>query len=419
MSGFHKATRQQAKLRLALAGLAGYGKTYSELLIASVLAELMRQQLGRRGRIAVIDTEHESASLYAMTEAQLETYAGLTGQAAIDFVVKTQAFDFDTMPLDNHSPRAYVDAIREAESAGYDIGIIDSLTHAWSGKNGALEQKDSIAARGGNSWTAWRDITPMHNALVDAMLACRMHLFATLRQKMEYIQVDKKIEKVGLAAIQREGMEYEFTIFGDMEQGNSMRISKHRLPGVLNVGDVFERPGEAFARKIYGWLMSGAAPAPVTRSEAAPVSPSVTTQIVDSLHAIDVAGSLDELAALIPRLKELQGATLVEGRKRYTERKARLEQELVERQARDRAAAIPDPLVVGFDAGGRVTLERTPKSAPTSGASSSVEAMTPTNSVDSSSASTDDATPDERRELEHSKQPEQLVRPLATPPEAA
>lgn len=332
---FQQATRQRAKLRLALAGLAGFGKTYSALLIASILAELLRSQLGRRGRIAVLDTEHESASLYAMTDEQREQYACLSGQDAIAFLSREHAFDFATQPLDNHSPRAYVDAIREAETEGFDIGIIDSLSHAWSGKNGALEQKDSIAARGGNSWTAWRDITPMHNALVDAMLSSRMHLMATLRQKMEYVQNTEngktKIEKVGLASIQREGMEYEFTIFGDMEQGNAMRISKHRLPGVLSVGDVFERPGEAFARKIYGWLMSGAAPAAKPASvvtpppavaavvPAAPPPPPLSEQL-DQLSAIDRASSRQELEVLIPSLKELTGPVLEDARARFAAR---------------------------------------------------------------------------------------------------
>lgn len=321
---FVKATKAQSKLRLALCGLAGSGKTWTMLAMATAMAS-EQQRLGHgAGRIAVIDTEHESASLYA------------------------DSFDFDALPLDNHSPRAYVDAIKLAESEHYDFCIIDSLTHAWTGKNGALEQKDNAAARGGNSWTAWRDITPMHNMLVDTMLACRMHLFASMRTKMEYIQqtVNGKttIEKVGLAAIQREGMEYEFTAVGDMELSNlhKLTISKTRIHGVLEIGDVYERPGADLAVKVYGWLMSGAVPVARPVQAAAP-APSTERSSVDSLHAIDTAGSLDELMALIPRLKELQGAVLVEGRKRYGERKAKLEQELVDRQRNAAVTSVPTP----------------------------------------------------------------------------
>jgi len=306
---FHKATKTQAKLRLALAGLAGSGKTYSSLEIATWIAKMMRESGQGDGRIAALDTEHESASLYA------------------------DRFDFDTMSLDNHSPRAYVEAIREAEKERYDILVIDSLSHAWAGKNGALEQKDSAALRSGNSWTAWRDITPMHNQLVDAMLASRMHIIATMRTKMEYIQTTTngttKIEKVGLAAIQREGMEYEFTIVGDMDLSNTMRISKTRLAGVLAPGEVFERPGESFARKVYGWLMSGEAPAP--RSEpAAHVRQSVDDGITATLNAIDQAKSLDDLEQMIPQLKTMSGPLLNDARRRYGERKTWLQKQIVD-----------------------------------------------------------------------------------------
>ena len=315
---FKKATKSQSKLRLAVCGLAGSGKTYTMLAIASAMATEMRRLGHGDGRIVLLDTEHESASLYA------------------------DRFDFDTAPLDNHSPRAYVDLIKEAESARYDFVIIDSLSHAWSGKNGALEQKDNVAARGGNSWTAWRDITPMHNLLIDTMLACRMHLLASMRTKMEYVQTVSNgkttIEKVGLAAIQREGMEYEFTLVGDIGLDHVLKVSKSRLDGVLSIGDAFERPGELFARKVYGWLMSGSAPTERPAPQPQP-QPSATQTIVDSLHAIETAGTLDELDRLIPKLKELSGSALVEGRKRYAERKAKLTEELIKQTA----VTIDDP----------------------------------------------------------------------------
>lgn len=307
---FQKAVKEQSKLRLALCSLAGYGKTYSSLAIATSIAAMMRELQQGDGRVCLIDTEHGSASKYG------------------------RRFDFDTDVLESYSPLAYVDKIHEAERAGYDIIIVDSLSQAWYGKGGALEQKDNAAARGGNSWTAWREITPKHNELVETMLGCHGHLIATLRVKMEYVQntVNGKttIEKVGLAAIQREGMEYEFDLVGDLDQTHSLRITKTRFDGVIDIGDLFEKPGQNVARKIYGWLMDGAAP--VARPAAAPVvQPTETRQIIDSLHAIEVAGTLEELDALIPTLKVLTGSALIEGRRRYTERKAKLVQEAVER----------------------------------------------------------------------------------------
>lgn len=309
-----QATRQRAKLRLALAALGGGGKTYTALLVASILSILMREVLGRRARICGIDTEHESMELYSMTDEQREHFATLSDLDALKFLTRkdADAFDFNVLPLDDHSPRKYVEALGYVASQGYDIVIVDSLSHAWAGKNGALEQKDNVAARGGNSYTAWRDITPMHNALVEAMLSWPGHLIATLRQKMDYVQEKDAsgktvIRQVGLASIQREGMEYEFTIFGDMEKDtNSMRVSKHRLPGVLNIGDVFEKPGEMFTRKLWGWLMSGAAkrqqisaPVQCPAPAAAPTAP------VEHWSPPTDPASRADLEAMIPDLRKL------------------------------------------------------------------------------------------------------------------
>src|SRR5690606_13915360 len=132
-------------------------KTYTALQLAKGLA-------GPNDRIAVIDTENNSAALYA------------------------DEFEFDVLNLDTFSPEVYIQAIRAAEAAGYDVLIIDSLSHAWMGKEGALEQVDKAARRyQGNTYAAWRDVTPMHNALVEAMVRCKCHLIVTMRAKTEYV----------------------------------------------------------------------------------------------------------------------------------------------------------------------------------------------------------------------------------------
>lgn len=240
MSGFRKATREQAKLRLAFIGPSGSGKTYSALKVACEIARLMREAGRGAGRVGLIDTERESASLYA------------------------NKFEFDTMPLDNHSPISYVDAITLAENEGIDVLIVDSLSHAWMGKDGALEQVDKAVERGaGNSFSAWRTVTPKHNALVDKILSSKLHIITTIRAKTEYVQEknDKgktEIKKLGMAAIQRDGLEYEFTCVGDLDLQNNFKVSKTRLDGVVSPGEIFEKPGEVFARKVYGWLIDGA-----------------------------------------------------------------------------------------------------------------------------------------------------------------
>lgn len=261
---FKKAVKEQSKLRLAIDGLAGSGKTFSALSIASWISTFMREHGHGEGRIAVIDSERGSASLYA------------------------DKFDFDVCELDSFSPLSYVEKIHEAEAAGYDIIIADSISHAWAGKGGALDQKDQAADRGGNSWTAWRNVTPKHNALVDAMLQCKAHFIATMRVKMDYVQEANEkgkteIKKVGLQSIQREGMDYEFTLVGDIDHSHTMKISKTRVDGI-DIGDQFEKPGETFARKVYSWLMSGAAPRPREVPRAVASEPSAPTPLASAVN---------------------------------------------------------------------------------------------------------------------------------------
>lgn len=226
---FQKAERKKARLRLALCGPAGSGKTYSALLIA--------QGLG--GRIALIDTEHESGSLYA------------------------DLCEFDTASLTPpYTPEKYRNAIQAAEQAGYSVLIIDSFSHAWAGEGGLLDMHDKAAAaqRSGNSFTAWREITPQHNALVEALLGAQLHVIATLRTKTAYDLVDdgngkKKPVKIGLAPIQREGVDYEFTTVIDLSiDGHVATATKDRTR--LFDGKHFV-PSIETGQALVNWLESG------------------------------------------------------------------------------------------------------------------------------------------------------------------
>lgn len=327
MAGFRKATREQAKLRLALIGPAGSGKTYSALAIASEMARLMRESGRGQGRIAVLDTECGSAELYAKT------------------------FEFDTMDLTDHSPMNYVEAISMAEREGYDIVIVDSLSHAWMGRGGALEQVDKAVERGGgNSFSAWRTVTPKHNALVDKILSCKLHLISTIRAKTEYVQEknDKgktEIKKLGMAAVQRDGLEYEFTLVGDIDLSNTLKISKTRLDGVVMPGDLFEKPGASLAKKIYTWLVDGAperervqaatvqapvaaVPQPAQNQNTDVVADAVDEVFTAYLTAIDNAGDIKQLdtVAVGPGRPAKNTPQYEAAIARYKTRRAQLEQ---------------------------------------------------------------------------------------------
>jgi hypothetical protein len=229
---FTKATKKRSKLRLAIDGPSGAGKTYTALVAATAMAE--------GGKIAVVDTERGSASLYS------------------------DKFDFDVLELDRFSPEVYTQAINAAEKAGYAVIVIDSLSHAWEGEGGALDMVDQAAARSkGNSYVAWRNVTPMHRQMVDAILQSKTHVIVTMRSKMDYVQEkDEKgstvIRKIGLAPIQRQGMEYEFTIVCDMDLEHTMVVSKSRCDIVAD--KVVRRPGGDFFKTILDWLNSGSDP---------------------------------------------------------------------------------------------------------------------------------------------------------------
>ena len=252
---FKTATKTKSKLRMAIIGPSGGGKTFSALRIGTALGS----------KVAVIDTERGSASKYS------------------------DLFKFDVAELQSHSPQDYIAAIQAAESAGYDVLIIDSLSHAWTGKDGALEQVDKAAKRSQshNTYMAWRDVTPLHNRLVDAMLQSNCHIIATMRAKTEYVleqnakghQVPRK---VGLAPIQRDGMEYEFDVTADITADHELLISKTRCSSLD--GKVFSKPGEDVAGLLKAWLSDGAEaevkPAVIKKPESEASTLGTTTDVL-------------------------------------------------------------------------------------------------------------------------------------------
>lgn len=230
MGMFTKATKAKAFLRLALTGPAGSGKTWTAL-------EIARHLLPEGGKIALIDSEHGSASKYA------------------------DVFDFCVVELTDHHPERFIEAIKAAQAEGFDLLIIDSLTHAWDGHNGILEQVDRAKnnPKNRNEFAAWGQLTPLHNKLIDSMLGSKLHIIATMRSKMEYVieNVDGRNRpvKVGVKPIQRDGVEYEFDIVGDLDVGNNMSITKTRCSALQ--GANFHKAGGEVATAIREWLDAG------------------------------------------------------------------------------------------------------------------------------------------------------------------
>jgi hypothetical protein len=222
-----KATRKQVKLRLGLSAVSGGGKTYSALLLAKGL-------VGSWEKIAVIDTENESASLYS--------HLG----------------DYNTIVLSSpFTPERYIEAIKTCEDAGIECIIIDSITHEWDGKGGILEIHNQMV---GNSFTNWSSLTPRHQKFIDAILHSKCHVITTVRRKQDYEMTlnDKGKQtpiKVGLKEITRDGFEYELTVNFNLDEKHNCIASKDRTG--LFMDKPFFTITEETGKLIIDWCNDG------------------------------------------------------------------------------------------------------------------------------------------------------------------
>ena len=243
---FQKAERKQVKFKGAITGPSGAGKTFSALLIARGLGE----------KIAVIDTENGSASLYAkMKEGPL---AGV---------------EFDTMDMDPpYAVSRFIDAIKFAEKK-FDVLVIDSASHEWAGEGGLLAKKEALDSRpGSNSYTNWAGISKEHEQFKSAIVNADIHIICTMRSKQDYVvepneKGKQAPRKVGMAPIQRDGMEYEFTTVFDLGMDHHAVVSKDRTS--LFDGLVF-KPSIKTGERIRNWLLEAPVAPPTSESPQAP-----------------------------------------------------------------------------------------------------------------------------------------------------
>jgi hypothetical protein len=263
MVQIRKARRSATKLRLLLTGPSGSGKTWGELLIAK----------GLGGRCCVIDTEEGSSDLY------------------------DHLHDFDVIDLrPPFSPERYIEAITAAEEAGYDVIIVDSVTHCWSGPGGCLEILEDVAKAQfrGNTWSAFSVITPRWRAFVDKLLRSPAHIICSGRSKTETAQVDdhgkKKVAKLGMKLEARDGLEFEFTVVLDLiHDGHYATVSKDRTG--LFAGDpkpITIETGKALAEWLSGSQPVAPQPKPSTKAAS-------DADMAKARLAIEKANDLEKL----------------------------------------------------------------------------------------------------------------------------
>lgn len=222
-----KASRKQVKLRLGLSGASGFGKTYSALLLAFGMTNDW-------SKIAVIDTENESASLYS------------------------DLGEYNTIPLSApYTPERYIEAIRLCEKEGMEVIIIDSITHEWDGKGGCLDIQNELGGR----YQDWAKVTPRHQAFVESILNSKCHVITTVRRKQDYeMSKDDKgktqVQKVGTKEVTREGFEYELTVnFELLNDKHLVKASKDRTSLFSGMPE-FKITSET-GKQILNWCETG------------------------------------------------------------------------------------------------------------------------------------------------------------------
>lgn len=232
-----EATRVQSKARIGFAGPAGSGKTFTALTFAFVFGN----------HVCVIDSENSRSAKYANRFPK-----------------------FSIIPLEERfGPDVYVEAIGMAESRGFDVIIIDSASHEWFGPGGELEMADTAARTRyrGNSWAGWNDVTDPHNRFIHAIVHCKAHLMITMRAKVE-TSMDRnpdtgrsEVRKLGMKAIQKEGLDYELDVYGDLDLEHNWKITKTIYSDLDNM--TIRKPGREIAELILQELNTGEDPAVV------------------------------------------------------------------------------------------------------------------------------------------------------------
>ena len=252
-----KATRKQVKLRLNISAPSGAGKTYSALRMAKGL-------VNDWGKVAVIDTENGSASLYS--------HLG----------------DFNTIDLTPpFTPEKYIEAINTCVNAGMEAIIIDSSTHEWA----CLIEENELLAQSkfrGNTWSAWSQTTPRHDKFINAVLHCPVHVITCTRSKMETVMGDdKKVKKVGMKDVQREGWEYELTISLNIDRDTHLAIPSKDRTNLFEGKNPFLITEET-GKEIANWCNSG------------------VSELQMGLNEMEIVADMESLKTIWSKYKSLQ-----------------------------------------------------------------------------------------------------------------
>lgn len=230
------AQRESAKVVVGLSGQSGGGKTYTALLIAMGMVK------GDPTKIGLLDTENKRGSLYA---DMFSPHQFLVGDLEAPF-----------------SPSRYIQAIKEFESSGIEVLIIDSVSHEWEGEGGCedIAEEGKARLRGTPDWmTAKRE----HKKFVNALLQSNMHIIACTRarEKVKTVQVVEggktktKFEPAGVQPICEKNFMFEMTCSLMMyDNGQRQEVLKSCEGLQLGLGFHDGFIGESTGKNLIDWV---------------------------------------------------------------------------------------------------------------------------------------------------------------------
>ncbi len=282
---FKPAARRNSKLRLALSGTAGSGKTFTAIQIARMFS----------ANVALADSERKASQKYAIKAGSKEGPGNWRFQVDADFELTVDG---------------YTKLINSAASSGFDVLVIDSYSHSWIG---ARDEVDRTS--GASKFTSgWKTVSPKVSKLVDRILNYPGHVIATLRSKAEYaLEKDEKSgkatpRKIGMETVARDGTDYEFDIMLDLTPEGTLTVTKTRCPA-LPMGKVYQRDE---IPEVVGLLKTWL-------DEGAPMSPLETV-----LQKIEFADSIETLQGLKPLIEALSAEDRAAMKPIYAAKKAEL-----------------------------------------------------------------------------------------------
>lgn len=266
------AERSKVKIKLGLNGPSGSGKTMSAIKIALGI-------VGDISKIGLVDSENRSASLYAPMFGKFKK------------VELTPPF----------SPERYIGAINAlAKTPGIELIIVDSGSHEWSGPGGCIEINETLAQAKyrGNTWSAWNETTPRHDAFINCILQTDLHFVVCNRSKTETVMGDdKKVKKMGMKEIQREGMEYEWSLSFNIDRDTHTAIASKDRTNLFERLDPFVI-SEDTGKKIKEWCELGIQIEPASIKSAIPAPASKPSEEPKELLTKTHAKWLEVVAAI-------------------------------------------------------------------------------------------------------------------------